>query len=494
MAERVPVSRALLAVLFVAGFAISAFTILRDVDPFDEGLMLQAAARITHGQVPYRDFLWSYGPGQPYLLAGLIKLFGASLLDWRILRSLADACVAVVCFRLTRDRVGNGPALVCWLAAACEMAQPRSANPFALALLCVLLALRSDRPEIWLTGAAALRLDFFVYGLLAVCIASYVRHGRRPALEIAAWSLAGCAIVYLPFTIIDGPGHLYTALIGTSLSTGGEWALPFPLSYHVAPGAGFGTALKHFLDFYMPLLCVVADAGLTALTAARLRRDAGAIALALLGLGMLVYLHSRTDEFHTQALFVVVAVGLAQQLSSLRRAEIRVACCALLALLAVHGAGNRLSALLKPPAESKIRIAVAHGVQAPPREARAIETMAALVDHYVPPADPIYVVPRRSDLVKIGDPLIYVLTQRVNPTYQDFGLLTGAAAQRGVVAMLARVHPRVVVRWTDPISSQREPNARGRSSGVHTVDIWLAGHYRLLARLYHYDVLVPARS
>ena len=34
--------------------------------------MLQAAARIADGEVPYRDFWWFYPPGQPYLLAGLL--------------------------------------------------------------------------------------------------------------------------------------------------------------------------------------------------------------------------------------------------------------------------------------------------------------------------------------------------------------------------------------------------------------------------------------
>jgi hypothetical protein len=49
----------------------------------------------------------------------------------------------------------------------------------------------------------------------------------------------------------------------------------------------------------------------------------------------------------------------------------------------------------------------------------------------------------------------------------------------------------VIVRWTDPLSSKVEPNKRGRASGVHTVDDYLASEYRLLERLHHYDVLVP---
>jgi len=85
---------------------------------------------------------------------------------------------------------------------------------------------------------------------------------------------------------------------------------------------------------------------------------------------------------------------------------------------------------------------------------------------------------------------LYVLAQRDNATSRDFGLLTGAAAQRDLVYQLARRRPPVIVRWTDPLGSSAEPNRRGRSSGVHLLDAWIAAHYRPLAVLYHYTVLV----
>src|SRR4051794_41961080 len=75
--------RRLWPLLFAGGALISAFTIRQGIDPFDEGLVLAAARRVTEGQVPYADFTWAYGPAQPYLLAGLFKLFGLSLIQWR---------------------------------------------------------------------------------------------------------------------------------------------------------------------------------------------------------------------------------------------------------------------------------------------------------------------------------------------------------------------------------------------------------------------------
>ncbi len=81
--------------LFVAGFTLSALTLTWGIGPHDEGLMLQWANRVASGQMPYRDFWCNYAPAEPLLLAGLVKLFGPSLLMWRLLRALIGAAFAV---------------------------------------------------------------------------------------------------------------------------------------------------------------------------------------------------------------------------------------------------------------------------------------------------------------------------------------------------------------------------------------------------------------
>ena len=120
----------LLALLYAAGVLISAFTVLRGIDPFDEGLILSAAARVAGGQAPYADFPWPYGPAHPYLLAGLSDAFGESLLWWRVVRVVCDAGVALLVFVIVHRTAGLRWSLAAWLCAACAMAQPVSANPF----------------------------------------------------------------------------------------------------------------------------------------------------------------------------------------------------------------------------------------------------------------------------------------------------------------------------------------------------------------------------
>ena len=46
------------------------------------------STRVLDGDVPYKDFWAIYPPGQFYILAGIIKLFGPNLLIARIFDTL----------------------------------------------------------------------------------------------------------------------------------------------------------------------------------------------------------------------------------------------------------------------------------------------------------------------------------------------------------------------------------------------------------------------
>ena len=116
----------------------------------------------------------------------------------------------------------------------------------------------------------------------------------------------------------------------------------------------------------------------------RFRRVAG---LFILGAGALVYYRTRADLEHAQALLIVTA-GLA---ALIRPKPLG---AAVLALLIVVGVANRASALLRPP-----DLAPLEAARVPPAEARDLARVKALVQRLVPPGEPIYVAPRRSDLV-----------------------------------------------------------------------------------------------
>src|SRR6184192_324694 len=68
----------------------------------DEGIVLQGAARILRGEIPYRDFFSFYTPGSYYLYAGLFKIFGISLLVARGMLLAYAALFSLLTYLLAR--------------------------------------------------------------------------------------------------------------------------------------------------------------------------------------------------------------------------------------------------------------------------------------------------------------------------------------------------------------------------------------------------------
>ena len=507
--------RLLALALFLGAALISGFSIRRGIDPFDEGLMLSTVDRLLRGQTPYVDFIWPYGPGQPYVLAGAAELFDRSLMWWRILRVACDAGVALLVFVMLRGRVPLPLALVGWLCAACAMAQPVSANPFPLALLAGLgaFAVVTARPpgrRDWLWAgllcavAAAWRLDFGLYAAGATGLVILLRGdegGRERAARAARFAgtaVAGGLVLYAPFLIAAGPAEMYDQLVATAGRERDYWTLPFPLGYDgpfaLWPPGTAATRAKDVLGFYVPLLVM---AGLVVAVVAAVReRSAWLAGAAALTGGAAVYMFSRADEFHTTPGVVALALALPVCMVGFRgrgRAGTALAVAAAVALVLVtaNGVLNRASALVSPQAYERLDLDIADGVSARPVDARALPRVVAEVQRRVPPGRPIYTTGRRSDIGGFNNPLLYVLADRPNVLGRDVGLFARPAGQRRIVSALRRERPRAVVRWTDPLSARREPNLRGRPSGSRALDRFLARHYRPVLRAGHYRVLVP---
>ena len=480
MTKAAPPARWVPWALLAAGLLVSGATMLRDFQPNDEGLMLQAAARIADGQVPYRDFWWFYPPGQPYLLGALHALVGPSLLPWRIVRVIADAVVALLAWRLAGRAAGPRLALVAWAAAILAMAYPSGPHPFPIALALALGALLTfeRRPVLAgvLTGAcAAWRLEFALFAALGIALA------LRPPWRYLAAAVGTGALLYAPVVIAAGLGRSWDLLVDYPLTDFRDYqALPFPLDYDGPLNTGslggfLSDSLEPLLLFYLPLVLV---AGVIAAAFALVRRrDPLRVATAVFTAGTVGYLLVRTDLFHTAPLAVMFAVLAAWALAS-RRSVLVVVVAVALAYVVVEGADRRWLGLREDTVA--LHAPGTDGVRAPPREAAELDGAVQAVRRAVPPGDPIYVAPLRADRVTAGYPLLYVLADRPNPTRYDIaapGVVTSLPVQRAIVRDLERARPRIVVRWESPLSAAPEPNASGRSSGVRLLDDYIAQRY-----------------
>jgi len=78
----------------------------------DEGIILQGAQRILHGEVLYRDFFSFFTPGSYYFLALLFKIFGSSILVARTALVFFGGLFSVVNYLLARRVCSRGSALM----------------------------------------------------------------------------------------------------------------------------------------------------------------------------------------------------------------------------------------------------------------------------------------------------------------------------------------------------------------------------------------------
>jgi 4-amino-4-deoxy-L-arabinose transferase-like glycosyltransferase len=69
----------------------------------DEGIYLDGALRVMHGQAPYRDFFVHTGPGTYWLYAGVFRLLGATLTHARLPVICEIAAIAAAVFFLTAN-------------------------------------------------------------------------------------------------------------------------------------------------------------------------------------------------------------------------------------------------------------------------------------------------------------------------------------------------------------------------------------------------------
>ncbi|MBI5103615.1 MAG: hypothetical protein HZB46_01245 [Solirubrobacterales bacterium] len=464
---------------------------LRDgLGPHDEGLMLQWGHRIADGQWPYRDFWCNYLPGQPLLQAVL----GDSLLVWRLVRAATGAIAAVLAYLLVRGEVGRDLpegstdrdplrrwwALGAWAGVAAAMAWPLvpgpNASAVALAFGAVLLGRRSPAWGGALAGARALfRPEVGAAAALAVAwearaapLPEHPARRARPATVLAA-ALATFAGGLLPF-LVAAPGDLLAQTFGFADEQDLQ-RLPFPLAPHT-------TDPNKLLERLFPAILVAGCLTWLAL-AWRARRGWPWLPLLLAGLA---YLFARTDEFHLVPLAAILAAALAERA--------RAPAAIVLALIVLHGLDRQVTKVRDDTAWVEVR----DGVRTDAADARNLRLLRATVDALSEPGDPILVAPPRFDRVRVGDPLLYRLLDRDNPTRYDVmqpGVVTTAKVQREMLRDLRGTD--LMVRWLDPRATALEDNASARSSGVTLLDDAIARDFRRVARFGPYLLLQRSR-
>jgi hypothetical protein len=100
--RREPLRRTLIefSSVFLLSCVILFLGMSRRPNMYDEGISLTGAMQVLAGQLPHRDFYSLYGPGEFYMLAGLFKIFGPSMLVARLFDLLIKAILALFVYAL----------------------------------------------------------------------------------------------------------------------------------------------------------------------------------------------------------------------------------------------------------------------------------------------------------------------------------------------------------------------------------------------------------
>jgi hypothetical protein len=340
-------------------------TLTTPAPAMDEGTLLAYPERVLAGDVPHRDFLTFYGPGGPWLLAGIYEVAGAHLMVERAVGALYRLLVVAGVFGLAvlwgRFLAAASGLFAGVLLVTFESAAYPWYAALALASLGLLMAARACRqaPESReqgreilaggvLSGAALLfRPDFAPAVLLGALPLLLVLPGSARRRYVLGFLLGVAA--YVPHLLIVGPDALDRLLSDLLESSPGR-RLPLP-----GPSTKVGILLAAATGSTFLFLVLGA-----VLTRSR-RRDSEArlvLAIGLFLVALLPFMASRADLGHVVAV-ACVAVGLLpvaitivlRELSApvqgLRRELVAAAIVAfVLALTSAGAVGDRVKELL----------------------------------------------------------------------------------------------------------------------------------------------------
>jgi hypothetical protein len=210
-------------IVFGLSFLLLFLGMYRRPGLYDEGLVLTAAMRVGAGQIPHRDFYANYGPAGFYILAGLFKVFGQSLLVERLYDLFVKALLVAstytfICFYCRRSiAIWTSIATFLWLyglgsVPVTVMIPVSLLNLIASALILPIFLHPISIKRTLAAGAIAGLGELFRYDIgfallgiqacviaIAVCRRTRGITGRLMAFWSAFWPyLVGFVIVVLP--------------------------------------------------------------------------------------------------------------------------------------------------------------------------------------------------------------------------------------------------------------------------------------------------------
>jgi Dolichyl-phosphate-mannose-protein mannosyltransferase len=519
----------------------------RGLSVYDEGLICYGAERVLRGDIPYRDFWTAYGPGQYYLLAGVFKIFGASLLVARIYCVSVEWIVAILAYSISRSLTGPVGGVLSCVAVAVWLSCDRTVLYPVIPTLAFALA-----GFLCLAHSSAIPRNVFLAGLLAGC-ATVVRHDLgvytfvsqgvivlgqrfvgpvigsekplfRPAGELKRFIIyaTGASAVVLPVFLALSQAvprqMLYEIFVDFPFRIYPQFrSVPFPrpqdflmMGVHgLQPMISSVYSLAIYGAIYgLPLLILSASG--VSLLAIRLRNrphNADWLAAGLVSFGVAVFLSVRVrpDVAHmvlpmvTPLILLPWLVQFINTSSTIRSVyrSFRILLLMSVGLLisdCITGRNvlpwlNGYYGKFRP-----ISIDRAKGISMVTDRDGFVEAVQYIQEKTLPD-EPIYVGNTRHDQIYYNNAMFYFLSGRRSATrFAELhpGIVTTYKVQCEIIDEIKRQKVVYIVLWMAP--QAMEPNRSSESSGVTILDDFIKANYDQIAGFGKYLILRSCES
>lgn len=535
--------------IFLGSFACLLPGISKSPNVYDEGILVYGATRVMNGEVPYRDFWTLYGPGQFYILAGLFRVFGISIVAERLWDRCIRAALALGIYVISRDLTSRQTALIVWSVSVLWLGYfGYFSHPIFPATLCtslsVLIATKSffrgeARRSLWSTGAgmsigtaALFRHDFGFYALLAqisaAAIFAYRGFIENQELGFGRIWLSSreqrAFVVYLSIgivTVLILPTVFLVNAVTLDELTYDLLVFPtaiFPKFRSLAYPAPFPNPLRLLsedlsiwdyirlstdrIPFYFPVIVYIsmfisviirirkADLG----NQERSRLQA-VLLIALLGIVSFNQARIRSDHIHLELtlvpaliLFGVLLEEYAAGSLQKKRLLARLIFLMVLVAIAVRPFCSRIKAVYETlPGISSNHLERARYIHLDPDQASAV----AYIQSHVLSGDQIYVGNSVHDRIYANDVMFYFLSERHSATkYHELhpGLATTLPVQREIAKEVRQSRVEYIVLLSR-FQDAREPNESAVSSGVTFLDDFIKANYVPIEQFGTYTIL-----
>ena len=536
-AERQSPSTTMIVSLTIAATVVLLLLMNIRVGPYDESLVLEGAVEVGAGLVPHRDFFWTYGPLQLWIISGLFSVFGKTFIVARLYDIVVRAFIVLLC-GLTARRFGARTGLVAGVMVAETVllyATGFFLYPVFPSVMCALAGTlllvdegADGNPSSGslagagiLTGLTALfRYDigFFLLVGQVMTLSMFCFDTRRP-VRVLIWQIIryglGVAIAFLPVAIaawVIGaiPAFFHDILTFPSHNYAYMRSLPWP-----RPGVTVDSLLP--LVVYIPFLTAAAGLVWLVRTGPRFFATTGPatgrkLAIALLFLTIMFVLKGlvRVSLVHSVLALVPALLLLAYLLS--RKASdviwlptfvIVIFSCLLILLNALlaylqeaRGGFHDLFALrvvMSAPMITQNGQCSDPPMLAPGLVDDDTKEAGCYIRSHTKPTDPIFVGAGRHDKIFAGNASLYFVSDRMPATHWyhlEPGLQTRSDVQHSIIEDLEkrRVNLIAIDRRFDNMD---EPNGSAQSSRVQDLDRFIRTQYDIVAQFG--DIAVMAR-